>query len=335
MSERALLEPARPADHNRSNAIAEAVQLMQTGQSDRKLASSSVPVSSHVDFDNIYERTSGGTCRAALPGKVSDCDWRPDAKAKGADEWFEASRQQRDKALEHKDGEYTVQRGDSMWTIAERSLKEHGGEKPGAAAIQQRMKEIVDANKDRFPGLDCNNHLLRPDMKLRIPDAHGDATRPGVVGETPRAGGAAGLTDYITGKGKHADVSGAGAAGHPDAAAGKGRVEYGGMYTELRGQANAPEAPHGLANAQPKHGTTEAPRGLTNIPRAGVGSPEPMLGWENAEKPANKDSGVPKTEKSPFGDLKKMGPKDVCKSQQYIIQGDTTYCLPETTIQFL
>lgn len=304
---------------------------MQTRQSDRKLATSSTPVSSHVDFDNIYEKTSGGSCKAGGPGKVSDCDWRPDANARGADKWFEASRQQRGKALDHKDGEYTVQRGDSMWTIAERSLKEHGGEKPGAAAIQQRMKEIVDANKDRFPGLDCNNHLLRPDMKLRIPDAHGDATNPGVAGETPKAGGVAGQTDSITGKGRQAEVSGAGGAAlHPDAVTGRRGVEYGGMY----GQANAPEAPHGLANVAPKHGTLEAPRGLTNNPGAGLGTPDHWLG--NGEKPANKDAVVPKTDKSnPFGDLKKMGPKDVCKSQQYIIQGDTTYCLPETTIQFL
>ncbi len=66
------------------------------------------------------------------------------------------------------DGKYEVKPGDSLWGIAERAIKKEGG-KTSPAEVQKRVKELVEANKENLPGLDCNPHLLKRGGKLNIP----------------------------------------------------------------------------------------------------------------------------------------------------------------------
>ena len=66
------------------------------------------------------------------------------------------------------DGKYEVKPGDSLWGIAERAIKKEGG-KSSPAEVQKRVKELVEANKENLPGLDCNPHLLKRGGKLNIP----------------------------------------------------------------------------------------------------------------------------------------------------------------------
>ncbi len=80
----------------------------------------------------------------------------------------EAKKQQGSNLEVGPDGKYEVKPGDSLWGIAERAIKKEGG-KSSAAEVQKRVKELVEANKENLPGLDCNPHLLKRGTKLNIP----------------------------------------------------------------------------------------------------------------------------------------------------------------------
>jgi len=75
--------------------------------------------------------------------------------------------------------EHLVVRGENLWKIARRQLKEHG--KDGSPnAIMNRIHSIIDANKDQYPGLANDPNLIVPGMKLKLPTndsatPHGDS----------------------------------------------------------------------------------------------------------------------------------------------------------------
>ena len=88
-------------------------------------------------------------------------------------------------------GQYDVQEGDTFWSVAERWAEQECGHKPSPFEIACAMTCLFEANKIRFPGIDCNPQMLRAGMRLSVPasrffdatpydDAtpYGDATTP-------------------------------------------------------------------------------------------------------------------------------------------------------------
>lgn len=99
--------------------------------------------------------------------------FKPDYKREtpGGRAWDGLARRQRDSGIETgADGKYEVKPGDSLWGIAERMIKKEGG-RSTAAELQKRVKELVEANKENIPGLDCNPNLLRRGSRLNLPGA--------------------------------------------------------------------------------------------------------------------------------------------------------------------
>ncbi|MDQ5932870.1 MAG: LysM peptidoglycan-binding protein [Cyanobacteriota bacterium erpe_2018_sw_21hr_WHONDRS-SW48-000092_B_bin.40] len=88
------------------------------------------------------------------------------------------------------DGKYEVKPGDSLWGIAERAIKKEGG-KSSPAEVQKRVKELVEANKENLPGLDCNPHLLKRGGKLNIPGRTNQEQPSEKPAENPTPGNAA------------------------------------------------------------------------------------------------------------------------------------------------
>lgn len=88
------------------------------------------------------------------------------------------------------DGKYEVKPGDSLWGIAERAIKKEGG-KTSPAEVQKRVKELVEANKENLPGLDCNPHLLKRGGKLNIPGRTNQEQPSEKPAENPTPGNAA------------------------------------------------------------------------------------------------------------------------------------------------
>jgi hypothetical protein len=97
--------------------------------------------------------------------------FKPDyeRKTESGRAWDKEAKKQQGSSLEvGPDGKYEVKPGDSLWGMAERLIKKEGG-KSSAAEVQKRVKELVEANKENLPGLDCNPHLLKRGTKLNIP----------------------------------------------------------------------------------------------------------------------------------------------------------------------
>lgn len=97
--------------------------------------------------------------------------FKPDyeRKTESGRAWDKEAKKQQGTGIEvGPDGKYEVKQGDSLWGIAERAIKKEGG-KSSAAEVQKRVKELVEANKENLPGLDCNPHLLKRGGKLNIP----------------------------------------------------------------------------------------------------------------------------------------------------------------------
>ena len=105
--------------------------------------------------------------------------------------WDKEAKKQQGSNLEvGPDGKYEVKPGDSLWGIAERAIKKEGG-KSSAAEVQKRVKELVEANKENLPGLDCNPHLLKRGTKLNIPGRTNQDQSSEKPAENPTPGNAA------------------------------------------------------------------------------------------------------------------------------------------------
>ncbi len=129
-----------------------------------------------ITFDDIYQKTSSGfgMCKPGDP--KSDCNFKPDYSfgTSGAREWGREAHEQNKKPLDvDDDGKHNVRRGDTMWGIAERSLRRDDHQATDKE-IQKRIEEIVQLNKKNYPALECNPDMIRPGYKLQIP-GEGDA----------------------------------------------------------------------------------------------------------------------------------------------------------------
>jgi hypothetical protein len=119
---------------------------------------------------------SSGDCKiqSGSGSRPGDCNFKPDFefKTEGGQKWKQDALKQNSKGLElNKDGSYDVQKGDSVWGLAERMARQASGRKPTANETHKEMTKLLEANKEKYPGLDCNPHMLRAGMKLDVPNA--------------------------------------------------------------------------------------------------------------------------------------------------------------------
>jgi len=64
--------------------------------------------------------------------------------------------------------EHQVVRGENLWKIARRQLKEQG-EDASANAIMKRIHSIIEANREKYPALATSPNLIVPGMRLNLP----------------------------------------------------------------------------------------------------------------------------------------------------------------------
>lgn len=96
--------------------------------------------------------------------------WRPDphAQSESARHWRTANQQSRKEHLNlSADGTYSVTDADSLSTIAERSLRGQRTKLTGKS-IHEEIARIVDLNRDAYPDLSRNLHLVKRGMELRM-----------------------------------------------------------------------------------------------------------------------------------------------------------------------
>jgi len=114
----------------------------------------------------IYGSNCDGTAKAHKQLTPAERNFTPDMTYGGANgrEFQQKMNEQRAKPIElNGDGKYEVKPGDTLSTLAERSLK-IDGHKPSQAEIQKRTKELEELNGDQLG----NRHLLKPGMKLKL-----------------------------------------------------------------------------------------------------------------------------------------------------------------------
>jgi hypothetical protein len=140
----------------------------------------------HLDFSgpSIYQ-SCDGTARAHKPLTRAEQNFTPDMSYSGAQgrEFLNKMNEQRHKPIElNNDGKYEVRPGDTLATIAERTLKQDG-HKPTQAEIQSRSKELEQLNGNQIG----NRHLLKPGMQLKLAPTADDACRRPAEKTLPRA----------------------------------------------------------------------------------------------------------------------------------------------------
>lgn len=120
----------------------------------------------HLDFGDIYKATCLTEKPSAKVLTPSEKDFKPDTSysTRGSREWLQKHNEQSQKPMElNESGKYAVKPGDSLGSIAERSLKLEG-KNCSPADVQKRIKELEDINKDQFG----NRDLIKPGMVLKI-----------------------------------------------------------------------------------------------------------------------------------------------------------------------
>lgn len=86
-------------------------------------------------------------------------------------QWQEKAQERSSAALDPNcKNETSVQKGDSLWGIAERSMKERGGDFSKKDVLAE-MNKIIAANKDQYPWIEKNPNFLKEGMQLRLPEA--------------------------------------------------------------------------------------------------------------------------------------------------------------------
>jgi hypothetical protein len=94
-------------------------------------------------------------------------DWHPDM-SRERPEWKAEHLKQKDAKFPiDENGIYTVQKGDTLFDIAIRSLKQTK-ESTNAAAIISKVNEIVRLNIDSFPSLKDSSPLIHPGDQLKV-----------------------------------------------------------------------------------------------------------------------------------------------------------------------
>ncbi|MBS1999540.1 MAG: LysM peptidoglycan-binding domain-containing protein [Cyanobacteria bacterium SZAS LIN-2] len=130
----------------------------------------------HLDFTgpSIYGNCDSGH-RMHRPMTDAERNFTPDLTYSGvrAREFLDKMNEQRHKPVElNSDGKYEVKPGDTLATIAERTLRKDG-HSPSQAEIQARTKELERLNGDQIG----NRHLLKPGMHLRLTPGADDTCR--------------------------------------------------------------------------------------------------------------------------------------------------------------
>ncbi|MDZ4834154.1 MAG: hypothetical protein SGJ27_10295 [Candidatus Melainabacteria bacterium] len=112
-----------------------------------------------------------------------NCDFKPDYeyKTEQARAWKSSSDQLRGAPIElNQNGRYEVKFGDSLGVIAQRNLKSLGLS-ADPQSIKAEVAGIVNANKHRYPSLDCNTDFVKTGWTLSLPQH-----RPGEQTPPPR-----------------------------------------------------------------------------------------------------------------------------------------------------
>ncbi|MBX9572936.1 MAG: LysM peptidoglycan-binding domain-containing protein [Candidatus Obscuribacterales bacterium] len=90
--------------------------------------------------------------------------------SKAYSDWQERAKERSSAALDPNcKNETTVQKGDSLWGVAERSMKEKGGDFTKKDVLAE-MNKIIAANKDQYPWLEKNPNFLKEGMQLKLPE---------------------------------------------------------------------------------------------------------------------------------------------------------------------
>ncbi len=130
---------------------------------------------SNVDprLDPSFDPRNGGDPRYADPrngGEQRNVDPRNDFRIDDPSRGDRTGSQMQD---------HTVRKGDSLWRIASRALKE-AGEPASARDIMKAIQGIVEANKAEHPSLASNPNLIKDGWHLKIPIGGGqDRNRDG------------------------------------------------------------------------------------------------------------------------------------------------------------
>lgn len=100
-------------------------------------------------------------------------NYKPAEKGSKAFADWEAKAQERSNAALDPNckNETTVQKGDSLWGVAERSMKEKGGDFSKKDVLAE-MNKIIAANKDHYPWIEKNPNFLKEGMQLKLPEGH-------------------------------------------------------------------------------------------------------------------------------------------------------------------
>ncbi|MBS2002467.1 MAG: hypothetical protein JST44_13235 [Cyanobacteria bacterium SZAS LIN-5] len=108
-------------------------------------------------------------------------NWHPDysLSSKSAQEWFQQSQALRKQKLDlDENGDHVVQHGDSLWTIAQRELHDHG--KQGTdQEIKAEIQRIAKLNESMYPSLMTKPDFIRDGWKLHIEPGGRQQQNPG------------------------------------------------------------------------------------------------------------------------------------------------------------
>lgn len=115
------------------------------------------------------------------------CNFKPDydLSTPQAQQWHAESQKQRLNPVElDQDGRYTVKWGDSLSTIAERTLKT-AGLPVDKESLKSLQDAIVEANREEYKTLDCNRDFIKEKWSLKIPVPGKQEVPPPVVENPP------------------------------------------------------------------------------------------------------------------------------------------------------
>lgn len=138
-----------------------------------------------LEIPSIWNQSSESAGQTdLLPGlQAGGCtdsghaDFTPDDTLStiGAQKWFIQSELQRDLSLDtDRNDIYTVKPGDSLWTIAQRELRDEDGADPSNKQITSEIAAIRGENTQ----LDCNQNWLSVGAQIHIPGKSGVSEQP-------------------------------------------------------------------------------------------------------------------------------------------------------------
>jgi len=133
----------------------------------------------------VGKQADGSIVSETVPDQVVN-NWHPDysLSSDSAKQWFAQSQQQRNKPLQlDQNGDYVVQYGDDLSTIASRELQ-NTGKGVNAQSVRDETANLIALNDANFPSLDKNADLIKTGWKLHIENVQQqNPTNPGDQGQ--------------------------------------------------------------------------------------------------------------------------------------------------------